>query len=449
MEKRVENERVVVMRSKSSQGFPMEGVKFSAEIGGILNRRALRDINNVVSGGGGITGAPYPAIFKRGSADVLPDDNRNQSNIVGHRPITRKFAATLARKSQDCAKVFVDLSNTNARLKPIGSERQRRSQPAQTSITVDICDAIDVDDFVSPDDIPLPMVEEIEDTEVDMEDLEAGILKEIDASDSKNPLAVVRYVEEIYCFYRKSEDLSCVPPNYMSNQFDINERMRAILIDWLIEVHYKFELMDETLFLTVNIIDRFLARQSVVRKKLQLVGVTAMLLACKYEEVMVPVVEDLILISDRAYTREEVLQMEILMVNTLQFNMSVPTPYVFMRRFLKAAQSDRKLELLSSYIIELCMIEYEMLKFRPSMLAAAAVYTAQCSLRGLKHWSRTNELCSRYSECQLLECSRMMVDYHQKAGKGKLTGVHRKYSTFKFGCAAKSEPALFLLDMTT
>lgn len=67
--------------------------------------------------------------------------------------------------------------------------------------------------------------------------------------------------------------------------------------------------MDETLYLTVNLIDRFLAVQPVVRKKLQLVGVTAMLLACKYEEVSVPVVEDLILISDKAYSRIEVLQM--------------------------------------------------------------------------------------------------------------------------------------------
>lgn len=75
------------------------------------------------------------------------------------------------------------------------------------------------------------------------------------------------------------------------------------------KVHYKFELMEETLYLTVNLIDRFLAVQSVVRKKLQLVGVTAMLIACKYEEVSVPVVDDLILISDKAYTRKEVLDM--------------------------------------------------------------------------------------------------------------------------------------------
>jgi len=67
--------------------------------------------------------------------------------------------------------------------------------------------------------------------------------------------------------------------------------------------------MEETLYLTVNLIDRFLERQTVSRKKLQLVGVTAMLLACKYEEISVPVVEDFIVISDRAYTRTEVLDM--------------------------------------------------------------------------------------------------------------------------------------------
>lgn len=80
--------------------------------------------------------------------------------------------------------------------------------------------------------------------------------------------------------------------------------------------------MDETLYLTVNLIDRFLALQPVVRKKLQLVGVTAMLLACKYEEVSVPVVEDLVLISDKAYSRKEVLDMVVHInhIYTIQIN---------------------------------------------------------------------------------------------------------------------------------
>ena len=101
----------------------------------------------------------------------------------------------------------------------------------------------------------------------------------------------------------------------MMQQIDLNEKMRAILIDWLIEVHDKFDLMNETLFLTVNLIDRFLSKKAVLRKKLQLVGLVALLLACKYEEVSVPLVEDLVLISDRAYTRTDVLHMVKVLLN--------------------------------------------------------------------------------------------------------------------------------------
>ncbi|KAJ0966747.1 hypothetical protein J5N97_023664 [Dioscorea zingiberensis] len=434
-----------LLRSTSFQGLPMEGVKFGSEMannnGG--NRRALRDIKNFIGA------APYPCAINKNKVAV--DDKKTQDVVAPRRPMTRRFAASLANKSEACQQ------ENSVRLPPIGNERQKRLVPSvQSTNELDTSIAIDVDDFRSANDIPLPMVDEMEEMgncdlkEVEMEDLDAeeddGHLPDIDANDMKNPMAVADYVEEIYGFYKSSEALSCVCPNYMTNQFDINEKMRGILIDWLIEVHYKFELMDETLYLTVNIIDRFLARQAVVRKKLQLVGVTAMLLACKYEEVSVPVVEDLILISDRAYTRAEVLEMEKLIVNTLHFNMSVPTPYVFMRRFLKAAESDKKLELLSFFIIELSLVEYQMLQFRPSLLAAAAIYTAQCTLRGFRHWTRTSELHTSYSEEQLLECSRMMVEFHQKAGIGRLTGVHRKYSTFKFGCAAKSDPALFMLE---
>lgn len=92
----------------------------------------------------------------------------------------------------------------------------------------------------------------------------------------------------------------------------------------MVQVHHKFELREETLFLTVNLIDRFLAKQTVVRKKLQLVGLVAMLLACKYEEVSVPVVDDLILISDKAYTRKEILEMVAYArgVNLIHINLS-------------------------------------------------------------------------------------------------------------------------------
>ncbi|XP_073001468.1 cyclin-B2-2-like isoform X2 [Typha latifolia] len=441
---RADENRVGMPRSASARGVPMEGVKFVAQAA-TSNRRALRDIKNFV----GVP--PYPcAVRKRGLSDKTGMADKDQGGFLGHRPMTRKFAATLANQSKPYHQ------DSSTREETIDNERQKKALTSAPSINdFHTSTSIDIDDCQLANELPLPMVAEMEEMvncelkEIEMEDLEEERVPDIDSSDSNNPLAVVDYVDDIYNFYRQTEDSSCVCPNYMSNQFDINEKMRAILIDWLVEVHYKFELMDETLFLMVNIIDRFLARQTVVRKKLQLVGITAMLLACKYEEVSVPVVEDLILISDRAYTREELLEMERLILNTLQFNMSMPTPYAFMRRFLKAAQADKKMELLSFYIIELCLVEHQTLKFRPSLLAAAAIYTAHCTIEGFKHWSKASELHSRYTEEQLLECSKMMVEFHQKAGQGKLTGVHRKYSMFKYGCAAKSEPALFLLETAT
>ena len=107
---------------------------------------------------------------------------------------------------------------------------------------------------------------------------------------------------------------------YMEKQEDINEKMRAILVDWLVEVHLKFKLVPESLYLTVNLIDRYLEREQVNRQKLQLVGVTAMLIACKYEEIYPPIVKDFVYITDNAYTKEEILEMERKMLSVLDFN---------------------------------------------------------------------------------------------------------------------------------
>lgn len=410
MEISVDNNKPTNLQVK---GQKMPTRKFGVEIS--QNRRALGVINQ--KGGAQL----YPcAVNKR----ALSQSNGNNENSIPdqvHRPITRKLAAQIANKKQcfpekqsdESFKVWEDMEDQPV---PMSLER---TEPQKDHM------------------------------EVEMEDIFEEPVVDIDVSDTKNHLAVVEYVDDLYAHYRKTESYGMVSPNYMlTQQSDINERMRAILIDWLIEVHHKFDLQQETLFLTVNLIDRFLAKQSVVRKKLQLVGLVAMLLACKYEEVSVPVVDDLVFISDKAYSRSEILEMEKLMLNTLEFNMSVPTPYVFLKRFLKAAQSETKLEQMSFFLMELCLVEYDMIKFTPSFLAAVAVYTAQCSLYGLRQWSKTCEWHTNYNEDQLLECSRMMVRCHEKAGTGRLTGVYRKYNTSKFGYASKCEPAMFIIEGT-
>lgn len=127
--------------------------------------------------------------------------------------------------------------------------------------------------------------------------------------------------------------------DYMDSQPDINVKMRAILIDWLVQVHYKFELSPETLYLTVNIVDRYLASKITSRKELQLVGLSAMLVASKYEEIWAPEVNDLVCISDRCYSNTQVLVMEKQILGALEWNLTVPTLYVFLVRFIKASMT--------------------------------------------------------------------------------------------------------------
>ncbi|CAL5341295.1 unnamed protein product [Camellia sinensis] len=89
----------------------------------------------------------------------------------------------------------------------------------------------------------------------------------------------------------------------MNWQPEINSKMRSILIDWLTEVHRMFELMPETLYLTINIVDRYLSMNVVPRRELQLVGISSMLIACKYEEIWAPEVKRIILLRERADSR--------------------------------------------------------------------------------------------------------------------------------------------------
>uniref|UniRef100_A0A1J3K6C5 Cyclin-B2-1 n=1 Tax=Noccaea caerulescens TaxID=107243 RepID=A0A1J3K6C5_NOCCA len=398
--------------------------------------------------------------MKREKRRVLGVINQNLVGARGHPSVVNK-RGSLSKQEEGCQKKKLDSlrpSFTRSQdEEPLCAEERKKLKQSVPSAN-DLVDCILVEDEEEVTlDHPMPMSLEKPYTsiteeadlmeEVEMEDVsvEEPIL-DIDVSDAKNTLAAVEYVKDLYSFYRKMEMFSCIPVDYMMQQIDLNEKMRAILIDWLIEVHDKFDLMNETLFLTVNLIDRFLSKKGVMRKKLQLVGLVALLLACKYEEVSVPVVQDLVLISDRAYTKYDVLEMEKTMLDTLQFNVSLPTQYPFLKRFLKAAQAEKKCEMLASFLIELALVEYEMLRFPPSLLAATAVYTAQCTLDGFRQWNSTCEFHSHYSQDQLMECSRKMVSLHDKAATGKLTGVYRKYNTFKFGYIAKCEAALFLLS---
>ena len=143
----------------------------------------------------------------------------------------------------------------------------------------------------------------------------------------------------------------------MSRQVDINEKMRGILVDWIIEVHLRFKLLPETLFLTVNLIDRYLQKTQIMRTRLQLVAVSALLIASKYEEIYVPELKDFVFISDNAYSKEEILEMERSILITLEFSITTPSTYRFLQRFAKVAKAKDQLFHLAQYLIERTLIE--------------------------------------------------------------------------------------------
>jgi cyclin B len=91
----------------------------------------------------------------------------------------------------------------------------------------------------------------------------------------------------------------------MARQTDINPRMRAIVVDWLVEVHLQFNLEKETLYLAVHLMDRFLQRKVLQRNKLQLLGCACMLIAAKYEEIFAPNMKEFVHITDNAFTEKE------------------------------------------------------------------------------------------------------------------------------------------------
>ena len=167
------------------------------------------------------------------------------------------------------------------------------------------------------------------------------------------------------------------------------------------------------------------------RKNLQLVGVTAMLLASKYEEIWAPEVRDFVYISDKAYTREQILGMEKQMLNTLGFHLTVPTPYQFMSRFFKAANADKQFQLLASFVVESSLPDYSMLKYPGSLLAASAVYVAMKTL-GKGEWNDVMEAHTRYTEEDIRPCANAMARLQRKSATASLSAVHKKYSNPKF-----------------
>jgi len=235
---------------------------------------------------------------------------------------------------------------------------------------------------------------------------------------------------------KREEALQTPSPTYMERQIHVNAKMRAILIDWLVDVHKKYKLRPETLFLAVQLIDRYLEVQATPQRQLQLVGVTALLIAAKFEEVYPPQVKDFVYVTDKAYSRDDILKMEVSILKSLQFKICRPTAMHFLERYQSVNGCTDAHRDLAQYLLELSLVDYKMLKYAPSHLAASCILLSNKLLRR-PSWTPAAVRHTRMTEPMLKDCAKEMCMLLEGAETNPLQAVRKKFSLLKHHSVAK------------
>lgn len=243
----------------------------------------------------------------------------------------------------------------------------------------------------------------------------------------KNLYDYAEYSKDVYEYLREAEVKHQPKPNYMRKQADISLDMRSILVDWLVEVGEEYKLQNETLYLSVSLIDRFLSLMTVLRSKLQLVGTTSMFIAAKYEEIYPPEIKEFVYITDETYSKGQVLRMEHLILRALTFNINVPTIYCFLQYICCTANLPKTVLFLAQYLCELTLLEAEpFLQFLPSQIAAAAVSLSNYTM-GYEAWDAELEQTTGYKLQDLSNVIDCLYVAYRNSSHNPRQAIKQKY----------------------
>lgn len=152
---------------------------------------------------------------------------------------------------------------------------------------------------------------------------------------------------------RAEENLYIVDQSYLTKvQDEIKDTSRAFLIEWIIDVHRKFRLTPECLYVTVHILDQYLSKQKIKKSQLHLLGVTTLFIASKYEEIYPPELKDFLVVSENLFKRDEVLILERDILQKLNFKVTAPSSYRFLQRFrrLSVTLNDDEIFFYAQYL---------------------------------------------------------------------------------------------------
>ena len=255
-----------------------------------------------------------------------------------------------------------------------------------------------------------------------------------DQLEMRNPQMVTEMAQNIYENMRRDEATLKIDANYLSKvqiPSEVKDTSRAFLIEWIIDVHRKFRLLPETLYVTVFIIDRFLSLKQIKKSQLHILGVTALLISTKYEEIYPPELKDLLSVSENKFIKKDVLDMELEILQTLQFDLTSPSAYRFLERFRRLsslAGSDEKIFFFAQYLQEIALLDASLLKYNPSELAAASLILAAKSIKKVSVWNREMEKVTNYKDEHLQTVVEDVKSFVLEVNPKFLTTLKYKFS---------------------
>ncbi|CAI5756736.1 unnamed protein product [Candida verbasci] len=211
--------------------------------------------------------------------------------------------------------------------------------------------------------------------------------QDLDEEDIDDPLMASEYVNDIFTYFYELESRMLPDSQYLYKQKHLKPKMRSILVDWLVEMHLKFKLLPESLFLAINIMDRFMSIEDVQVDKLQLLATASLFIAAKYEEVFSPSVKNYAYFTDGGFTEEEILQAEKYVLTILNFDLNYPNPMNFLRRISKADDYDVQTRTLGKYLLEITIIDYKFIGMKPSLCCASAMYLSRLMMGRIPIWN--------------------------------------------------------------
>lgn len=350
-------------------------------------RAALGDVSNVTKGENPETkegkkpaaskvGLTSKATSQTGGVQKLSRTNSSRTGLNANAN-TKKPATEVKRPGSGSGVGSTQMKRTSSQ-KSVQEKTLQAEEPPRKKVDVEkkAAEQVAVEKISTvKEEVEAP----VETGENIKEAFEDAVL-DLDTEDLDDPLMVAEYVVEIFDYLKDLEMETQPNPDYIEHQPDLEWKMRGILVDWLIEVHTRFRLLPETLFLAVNIIDRFLSAEVVALDRLQLVGVTAMFIASKYEEILSPHVANFSHVADETFSDKEILDAERHILATLEYNMSYPNPMNFLRRISKADNYEIQARTLAKYLLEISLLDHRFLAYPQSHVSAAAMYLARVIL---------------------------------------------------------------------